>query len=75
MLRDGIVRHLVDQPTAETHNRRRLRPNPVAGYRLRIGDLRVYYDVLEGAAPVVLVQAIGIKVRNRVFVAGEEIEL
>lgn len=75
MVRDGIVRHLVDQPTAETRNRRRLRPNPVAGYRLRIGNLRVYYDVLEGAEAAVLVQAIGIKVRNRVFVAGEEIEL
>ncbi len=75
MLRDGIMRHLVDRPTMETRNRRRLRPNTVAGYRLRIGDLRVYYGVLEGPQPVVLVQAIGIKVRNRVFVAEEEIEL
>jgi len=74
MLRDGIVRHLVNRPTVGTRQRRRLRPNSLAGSRLRIGNLRVYYDVLDTPKPVVLVQAIGIKVRNRVFVAGEEIE-
>ena len=65
----------MDQPTVETRHGRRLRPNSLAGYRLRIRNLRVYYDVLETPKPVVLVQASGIKVRNRVFVAGEEIEL
>lgn len=38
-------------------------------------DLRVYYDVVEVPAALVLVQAIGIKVRNRVMIGGEEIDL
>lgn len=59
----------------ETRHRKRLRPNAVAGYRLRIGALRVYYDMVQAPQPVVLVQAIGIKVRNRVLLAGEEIGL
>ncbi len=75
MVRDGIVRHLADQPNVETRHRRRLRPNPLAGCRLRVENLRVYYHVLETPKPVVLVQAIGDKAGNRVFVAGEEIEL
>ena len=54
---------------------RRLRPNTLAGYRLRVRDLRVYYDVVKVPAALVLVQAIGIKVRNRVMIGGEEIDL
>ena len=57
-----------------TRNRKRMRPNPLASHRLRIGDLRVYYDV-EETARVVTIRAVGIKVRNRVLVAGKEIEL
>jgi mRNA-degrading endonuclease RelE of RelBE toxin-antitoxin system len=74
-LRDGIRKQLTHQPTVETRHRKPLRPNTLAGFRLRIQDLRVYYDVVEGPDPLTLVQAIGIKVRNRVFVGGEEIEL
>lgn len=68
------MRELVAQPTVETRRRKRMRPNPVAGYRLRVGDLRVYYDVNE-AESLVLVKAVGIKVRNKVYVDGKEIEL
>jgi hypothetical protein len=59
----------------ETRHRKPLRPNTLAGFRLRVRDLRVYDDVLEGPDSLTLVQAIGIKVRNRVFVGGKEIEL
>lgn len=75
LLRDGLRRQLTHQPTLETRHRKPLRPNTLAGFRLRIRDLRVYYDVVEGPDPLVLVQAIGIKVRNRFFVGGEEIKL
>jgi hypothetical protein len=40
-----------------------------------VRDLRVYYDVVAEPEALVLVQAIGIKVRNRVMIAGEEIDL
>ena len=74
MVRDGIVAQLLHQPTVETRHRKLLRPNTTAGYRLRIDPLRVYYDVLEDEG-IVLVQAIGVKIRNRVLVGGKEIEL
>jgi mRNA-degrading endonuclease RelE of RelBE toxin-antitoxin system len=74
-LLDMIERQLISQPTIQTRQRRPLRPNPVAQYRLRIGELRVYYDVREAPERLVIVKAVGIKVRDRVRVGGEEIEL
>lgn len=55
----------------ETQNRKPLRPNPLASWELRIDDLRVYYDVEEDPEQRVDIVAIGIKRRNRVFIAGE----
>jgi hypothetical protein len=36
-------------PTLETRNRKPMRPNPIAPWELRIGHLRVYFEVEEGA--------------------------
>jgi mRNA-degrading endonuclease RelE of RelBE toxin-antitoxin system len=69
---DAIERQLLYQPRVETRQRRPLRPNPLAEYRLRVGDLRVYDDVRHA---IVLIKAVGIKLRNRVLVGGKEIEL
>jgi mRNA-degrading endonuclease RelE of RelBE toxin-antitoxin system len=74
-LRDSLLRQLVDEPTVETRRRKRLRPNWLATWRLRVGELRVYYDVVGDAPPVAVIKAIGIKVRSRVVIGGEEIEL
>lgn len=49
--------------------------NPVALWELRIGRLRVYYDVQVKPARVVTIRAVGIKERDRVRVVGKEIEL
>jgi len=38
---------LTHQPTVATRNRKRLRPNPLAPWELRIGALPVYYEVTE----------------------------
>jgi mRNA-degrading endonuclease RelE of RelBE toxin-antitoxin system len=73
-LLDEIMLQLADQPAVDTRRRKRMRPNPVAQYRLRVGALRVYYDVNERES-LVLVKAVGIKVRNKVYVGGKEIEL
>ena len=75
IVRDALLAQLLHQPTRATRNRRRLRPNTLAGYRLRVRNLRVYYDVVDEPDGLVLVQAIGIKVRERVMIAGEEIDL
>jgi mRNA-degrading endonuclease RelE of RelBE toxin-antitoxin system len=52
-----------------------MRPNPVAPWELRIGDLRVYYDVKDEPQPVVYILAIGIKERNKVKIGKEVISL
>jgi len=59
----------------ETKNRKPMRPNPLASWELRIGKLRVYYDIEEEAENVVYIVAIGVKERNRVWIGGEEVEL
>ena len=72
---DTVDRQLVHQPTVETKHRKPMRPNPVAPWELRIGNLRVYYDVEETQEAVVFIRAVGIKERHRVRIGGEEIEL
>ena len=72
---DGVLRQLSHQPTVETRNRKRMRPNPLAPWELRIGRFRVYYDVLSELRPTVLIRAIGVKDRKRVTIGGETLEL
>ena len=52
-----------------------MRPNPVAPWELRIGSLRVYYDVEEEPEPVVYIRAVGVKKRNQVCIGRTVIEL
>lgn len=59
----------------ETRNRKPIRPNPVAPWELRIGMLRVYYDVEQKPRRVVYVRAVGVKERNRVRIGKEVIQL
>ncbi|HSF40907.1 MAG TPA: hypothetical protein VLT87_14015, partial [Thermoanaerobaculia bacterium] len=42
---DAVDEQLAHQPTVETRNRKPMRPNPLALWELRIGEIRVYYDV------------------------------
>ena len=74
-LKEMVDRQLAHQPPIETRNRKPMRPNPVAPWELRIGNLRVYYDVVEAPGAIVSIRAVGIKYRNRVVIGGEEIEL
>jgi mRNA-degrading endonuclease RelE of RelBE toxin-antitoxin system len=50
---DSLESRLGWQPTLETRNRKRLRPNPLAPWELRLGHLRVYFDVETEPARVV----------------------
>jgi hypothetical protein len=50
------------------------KPGYVAPWELRVGELRVYYEVLEVDEEVRIV-AILIKRRNRLFVGGREIKI
>lgn len=75
MVLDQVERKLKHQPTLPSRNRKLLRANPVAPWELRLGALRVYFDVSLQPAAVVTVRAIGLKVRDRVRIAGEEVDL
>jgi mRNA-degrading endonuclease RelE of RelBE toxin-antitoxin system len=72
---DVVERQLPHEPAIETKNRKPMRPNPLAPWELRIGVLRVYYDVEEEPAKLVAIRAVGIKRRNRLFIGGEEMKL
>ena len=72
---DTVDAQLMHQPTVETRNRKPMRPNPMAPWELRIGNLRVYYDVEEDPEPVVYIRAVGVKERNRVRIGKEVIDL
>jgi mRNA-degrading endonuclease RelE of RelBE toxin-antitoxin system len=72
---DTVDEQLMYQPTVETKNRKPMRPNPLAPWELRIGNLRVYYDVEEEPDAVVCINAVGVKSRNQVRIAGEVFEL
>jgi mRNA-degrading endonuclease RelE of RelBE toxin-antitoxin system len=72
---DAVIRQLGHQPTTETRNRKRMRPNPLAPWELRIGPLRVYYDVADEPQPVVRILAVGVKRGNAVIIGGKHLKL
>jgi mRNA-degrading endonuclease RelE of RelBE toxin-antitoxin system len=45
LILDQVDLQLTYEPTVETTNRKRLRPNDLAEWELRIGKFRVFYDV------------------------------
>jgi mRNA-degrading endonuclease RelE of RelBE toxin-antitoxin system len=71
----AIEIQLTHEPLRETRNRKPLRPNPVAPWELRVGRLRVFYDVAEGQPPTVLVLAVGVKDRAVLRIGGQEVQL
>ena len=75
MVFDAVDEQLAHQPAIETRNRKPMRPNPLAPWELRIGDLRVYYEIAEEPEAAVTILAVGVKDRNRVLIGGKEIQL
>jgi mRNA-degrading endonuclease RelE of RelBE toxin-antitoxin system len=72
---DAIERQLVREPLIETRNRKPLRPNPLAPWELRVGELRVFYEVAADDPRVVRVLAVGKKERQILRIGGQEITL
>jgi len=67
------------EPSIETKNRKPLkRPSIIGGqWELRFGPdnrFRVFYEVDEGAREVHIL-AIGVKERDRLYIAGKEVDL
>ena len=71
---ETIQDQLAHQPTEETRNRKRLRPNQLAEWELRIGRFRVFYDI-DVQANRVKIEAVGYKRGNRLLIHGEEYKL
>ena len=71
----AVVAQLTHEPAVETRNRKAMRPNSLAPRELRVGDLRIYYDVEDEPERKVLIRAVGIKERNRVRIGGKEFEI
>jgi len=72
---EAIDEQLLHEPTVETRNRKLMRPNPLAVYELRVGSLRVYFDVEGDSEAVVVIRAVGYKKGNVVYIGGEQVEL
>jgi mRNA-degrading endonuclease RelE of RelBE toxin-antitoxin system len=72
---DAIEALLQYEPLVETRNRKPLRPNPVAPWELRVGRLRVFYEIAADTPATVRVLAVGRKTGNKLFIGGTEIQL
>jgi mRNA-degrading endonuclease RelE of RelBE toxin-antitoxin system len=74
LIMDALEEQLVRQPEVPTKKRKHLRENPLAPWELRLGDLRVFYDVHSDNEQVLIV-AVGRKQHNQLLIGGEVIEL
>lgn len=71
---DEIERCLTHQPTRENRNNKRLRPNQLAEWELRVDRFRVFYDIDEENR-LIKVEAVGYKRASRLIIHGEEYQL
>ena len=65
---------LSHEPDRQTRNRKRLRPNKLAEWVLRVNTFRVFYDILLDSG-IVKVVAVGVKKGSDLFIRGEKFEL
>lgn len=71
---DEIAVQLVDQPDIETHNRKRLRDNPIARWELKVGKFRVFYEI-DADEQLVTVVSVGHKEHNVLYIRGKVVHL
>jgi mRNA-degrading endonuclease RelE of RelBE toxin-antitoxin system len=71
---EAVKTQLLHEPVSATRNRKKLRPNELAEWELRVGNLRVFYDVDE-AERVVSVRALGKKTGSQLMINGKEFNL
>lgn len=65
---------LSSESAVETHNRKRLRPNKLAEWELRVDRFRVFFDI-DPENRLIKVAAVGYKRGSRLLIRGEEYEL
>ena len=74
LVMEEIEKQLSYQPTQETRNRKKLRPNEVAEWELRVEKFRVFYDI-DKLKKFVKVEAVGYKKGSRLFIHQKEYPL
>jgi mRNA-degrading endonuclease RelE of RelBE toxin-antitoxin system len=74
MVLSAVKEQLGREPEIRTRNRKPLRPNVLASWELRLGDIRVFYEIRKESL-VVDIRAIGTKKGNMLYVAGEVVKL
>ncbi len=67
-----ILTYLHFDANNETRKRKKLRPNPIAPWELRIGKYRIFYEINQKTAKVL---AIGHKEHNELFIRGKKVEI
>ena len=67
-------KQLAHEPAVETRNRKRLRPNKVAEWELRIDRFRVFYDV-DSENRLIKVRTVAYKEGNALYVRGIKFSL
>ncbi len=72
---NAIGRQLLHEPLKETRHRKPLRPNPIAPWELRVGQLRIFYEVTGAESGVLRILAVGRKRRNVLVIGDKEIRL
>jgi mRNA-degrading endonuclease RelE of RelBE toxin-antitoxin system len=71
---ERLEEQLAYEPTTESRNRKRLRPNQLAEWEFRIDRFRVFYDV-DSENQVIKVEAVGYKEGNSLCIRGEAYQL
>ena len=71
---EEIGTQLSHQPDQETRNRKRMRPNNLAEWEIRIGAFRVFYEV-DVTNEMVKIAAVGYKEGNKLLIRDKEREL
>jgi mRNA-degrading endonuclease RelE of RelBE toxin-antitoxin system len=70
---DAVEEQLRHEPMVETRNKKRLGANQLSDWELRVGEFRVFYDIVaEEDRRIVKVKGVGHKEHNRLFVGGKE---
>jgi len=81
---DQVQQLLTHEPTLPSRKRKFLRPNALAQWELRLGDLRVFYDVTieevsdgdtKHESTTMTIKAVGKKEHNQLRIGGKRIDL
>ncbi len=70
----AIFAYLQTEATIPSRKKKRLRPNPIAPWELKIGEYRVFYEV-EEENQIINILAIGHKEHNDLYVQGRRVDL